>query len=726
MDISLLHAGLAAGAALAAVPVIIHLVMRQTPKHVVFPALRLIRPRHRRSTKRLRIRNWLLLLARMALVALMALALARPALNAPGALGDREVPSAVGLVFDTSLSMGYVVAGKTRLEEAKDRARDILARLPEASLVFVVDSAEPGVPFPASPAAARRRIAALELRAANRPLNAALGQAYAAVAAADRPRHEVYVLTDLTRAAWDLARPVEGLEKARGVRLGLATYVLRLAPPEARDAAIVAAEAHPAVPGGADADGNPFEIRGRIRSAGPASSRLVEFLLDGTRRGQAAVDLPADGEAEVRFTTPPNLAEGLHRAELRLVGADPLAFDDRRFLSFAVDPALRVLVVYDPVAGAERPTIDASFLANALDPYGFGRPYRVESLASTRLEAGFPNALKDYACVFANDVRRLGDACWGQLNAYVREGGGLVVGLGHRIDRDSYNGPSAQSLLPASIGAAVAPPGGTSFGQADFSHPIFGRVPRDLAADLSGVPVWRYWAVTPAQRARPLLAFQDGAAALLERDIPGTEVGRVLLWTTPLSYRPEPNDPAAWNAFPLFWSFVAVAEQTVPYVAGSAGRRLNFEAGEDVFLPIEPGRTALTYAVVAPDGKPTGRLSPTAREATLIIEAPPTPGHWSVTASDPGRRAGSLGFSINPRADEARLTPLEPRDLDALFGTDGYKLADDPRSLQAAIATTRIGHEIFPWIMAMILALLTAENLLANRFHREQSGARSP
>ncbi len=39
MEMSLIHAGLAAGAALAALPVILHLFMRQTPKHVIFPAL---------------------------------------------------------------------------------------------------------------------------------------------------------------------------------------------------------------------------------------------------------------------------------------------------------------------------------------------------------------------------------------------------------------------------------------------------------------------------------------------------------------------------------------------------------------------------------------------------------------------------------------------------------------------------------------------------------------
>ena len=49
MEFSLIHAGLAAGAALAALPVILHLFMRQTPKHVIFPALRLIRERQKRS-----------------------------------------------------------------------------------------------------------------------------------------------------------------------------------------------------------------------------------------------------------------------------------------------------------------------------------------------------------------------------------------------------------------------------------------------------------------------------------------------------------------------------------------------------------------------------------------------------------------------------------------------------------------------------------------------------
>ncbi len=105
----------------------------------------------------MRIKNWLLLLARMAVLALMALALARPTLYSQVPLGDQSVPTAMGLVFDTSLSMKYKDKDKTRLEEAKERAREIVSKLPDSSQVFVVDSSEPGSTG-LSPAAALKRI----------------------------------------------------------------------------------------------------------------------------------------------------------------------------------------------------------------------------------------------------------------------------------------------------------------------------------------------------------------------------------------------------------------------------------------------------------------------------------------------------------------------------------------------------------------------------------------
>ena len=56
--------------------------------------------------------------------------------------------------------MGYKQRDKTRLDEAKERAFELLNKMPTTSLVFVVDSAEPTVNNGFSPALARKRIEA--------------------------------------------------------------------------------------------------------------------------------------------------------------------------------------------------------------------------------------------------------------------------------------------------------------------------------------------------------------------------------------------------------------------------------------------------------------------------------------------------------------------------------------------------------------------------------------
>src|SRR6476620_6897901 len=73
-----LHLSLLAGCGLAAAPIVLHLMMRQKPRHQIFPALRFIKQRHVTNTRRLQLRHWVLLALRCAAIAIPALALARP------------------------------------------------------------------------------------------------------------------------------------------------------------------------------------------------------------------------------------------------------------------------------------------------------------------------------------------------------------------------------------------------------------------------------------------------------------------------------------------------------------------------------------------------------------------------------------------------------------------------------------------------------------------------
>lgn len=77
-----LHPALLIGLSLAAIPVVLHLLMRAKPKKLIFPALRLIQNRRRTNVRRLRLRHLALLLLRMAVIALIVFAVARPSVPA--------------------------------------------------------------------------------------------------------------------------------------------------------------------------------------------------------------------------------------------------------------------------------------------------------------------------------------------------------------------------------------------------------------------------------------------------------------------------------------------------------------------------------------------------------------------------------------------------------------------------------------------------------------------
>lgn len=77
-----LNAAILFGLGMTAIPVILHLLLRNRPKKLPFPALRLLMQTKKSNTRRLKLKHLWLLLLRVLLIALVVLALARPTLPA--------------------------------------------------------------------------------------------------------------------------------------------------------------------------------------------------------------------------------------------------------------------------------------------------------------------------------------------------------------------------------------------------------------------------------------------------------------------------------------------------------------------------------------------------------------------------------------------------------------------------------------------------------------------
>lgn len=140
------------GLVAVAIPPLLHLLARQVPPLVTFPALRYLTETERRQSRKLKLRHLLLMLLRMLIIACIALAASRPIARAPFG-GDHE-PSSVALILDNSLSSGTIAEGRRVLDQLVDRARVIVDRTdPDDRLWLILAD---GIP---------RRIAAPDARA---------------------------------------------------------------------------------------------------------------------------------------------------------------------------------------------------------------------------------------------------------------------------------------------------------------------------------------------------------------------------------------------------------------------------------------------------------------------------------------------------------------------------------------------------------------------------------
>ena len=243
------HPLLLGGLALLGIPVLIHLMMRQKPKRLPFPAFRFLLQKQRTNQTRLRLRHLLLLLLRMAVIAFLCLALVRPAITnglLPPISPGRPV-SAV-LLIDTSYSMEYAVAGKSRLDDAKRRAGELLDELPDGSKIAVLDSADVGGDPLLSITDARKRVESLKLRHANAPLTRQLERAYALFPELDRLQDDpseapkvLYLFSDRTRGCWD-----QGAAQSLRQSPGISVVFVDVGVEKPADLAVTAVKVEPA------------------------------------------------------------------------------------------------------------------------------------------------------------------------------------------------------------------------------------------------------------------------------------------------------------------------------------------------------------------------------------------------------------------------------------------------------------------------------------------------
>lgn len=735
---SFVHPLLLSGLLLVGVPVLLHLIMRQKPKHLLFPAFRFLLQKHRTNQRKLRLRHLLLLFLRMLLIVAICLALARPKV-----LNERlssNQPVAAVFIVDTSASMEYTVGGKTRLDEAKRRALELLEELPEGSRIAILDTAEPiSGQWLVQRSLLQERIAALRIRPANGPATTQIAEAYRLFTSNDPgtdgaddtlPRF-LYVFSDRTLECWDASR-LKQLQEMRDHMPApkVQAVFVDVGVEQPQDLAITSLELpRQAVPANV-----PVFLRATVQATGRDYDAEIVCRIDGEKAfDRKPVKLPA-GRSEVITFERLGLAPGLHQAEVKLEPSDSLLFNNVAFATFEIRGARQVLTLTDDPD-------DAAIWKLALEKGETPFQCTVQSVQEAK-NLGLKD-LAPYQVVCLLNVAQPSNNLWQLLERYVQNGGGLaVIPGGENLNMEWYNESNvepkkqfAQRLLPGRFKGVVAARNkdGVVWDDTSFRHPVLGwfqEWSRNPSIGFLKIAprVTRYWEVEPNPEGSVLVKYADAdkadarRPALLERTFDRRKVrGRVLFFTVPLDDEHcEAN--RRWHDYlqALVPFYVALAKKTVGYLAGdSEDTTFNYKCGQAVPVPLPSAPRFPTYTIQGPgvNGAEAVVTRPENQSELLLTQAV-MPGNFTVVGADGKTTAG---FSLNVPPGESQLGRVPEDQIEALFGPRSVLPVDQTINLKEVLQS----HwpqpvELFPWLMLLVLLALAVENLLANKFYRRE------
>lgn len=716
---------LLAGAALAAIPIVLHLAMRQSPRRYQFPALRFVQPRHEANRRRLRLRHLLLLALRMALVVMLAVALARPTVRSSGAWGTAEQPVAAALVFDTSPRMDYQYQGRSRLEAARELARWIVARLPRESQIAVVDCRPIAAAFQVDRGAALDQIGRLETQTATRSLPDRILEAARLLESSPLDRREMFVFTDLTQAAWPRGAGMSFGQVADQGRSAL--YLIDVGVDRPVNTALGDLDLSGQVlPVGAT-----LRVSAEVQHRGPGTTRTVELFVyeaptgatentgQPQSRGKQNASLAEGKRQQVEFHLA-TLTAGMHHGYVEIAEPDGLACDNRRYFTVQVRPPWPVLI-----AAPEPAEQYAFFLREMLAPTTLVQlqqsQFECQVVGLGELEKADPTP---FAAVLLVDPPRLPAEVWRKLYKYVADGGGLAVFLGRNAAAiEAFNADEPQRLLAGKLLRPARRPDGITLAPVRLEHPILAALrPYERQLPWQTGPVFRYWQLElPASGVQVVVPFSDGQPAVLERLV---GEGRAVTVVTPLS---DPASENPWNLLPSgeCWPCLAMINQLASYLTGSGAARWNYAAGQTVALRLEAGNNAGNSYRVEPlggggDEAFVFRSSTDPGSRLLTLTAPERLGNYRVLSGAAGKE---YGFSINLPAEQTRFDRLSDEDLAERLGQIRFRLARSREEIELSRNVQQAGRELFAEVILLVALLLAGEHVLANRFYGRISPA---
>lgn len=660
-----------------ALPYWLHRLETQVTEREAFATTRFLEPSKKRIHVRRQLRYLLLMAARMAFLALLAFAFARPVLfDEPElAVSDDTVHHVV--VVDNSFSMHE----GGRIAEARANAGAILDDIGGDDIASLY-AASSNVRTIAEPTGDIDEVRALlaSIEADNGHLDyGAMMNELSGLIEDSQGSIALHVISDFQHSGQALrfADMVPDVVNDRPLTLELHRVVAQNSPNHTVESVVVQDRA---------------DVIAGVRSfnvpQGSSETLQVELVINGTPQRSSEVTISDSGLQQVEFTGV-EFGEGDNRVDVRIGSADALAEDNVRHTVFDNSPPAPVLLITDDVE-----SLGVTYLSAALETAPRG--YVVEAVDVTEFD---PRVMQRYPWLIVEDIGIVNAGLEAALRDYINGGGSVLAAAGPLTAR--------LDTVPV-LGLAIRPPQLSPSGRPltlqitriDTSHPALSESAGWSSVNVRATPV-----ETTAQD-QVLIAQNASNPVLIERNI---GAGRIMLLTTSLD-----NSASDLPVKPVFVTFMA---ETARYLSNE--KLLVKQQVADSYLQLTRTGGA-SGQVVDPDGETLLSLQDTTRSQDVRLNKT---GYYQVYTP-----AGEVLVAVNPDIGESDLALMPAQTLQNWQNAVNDAASGNQVTIAGAAASgANAGEdaeeiEIWRFFLILLVIVVLAESLLGNRYLNFKTG----
>ena len=719
------------GMAALAIPIIVHLLNRRRFKKLPWAAMRFLQVSLERNQRRMKVEDWILLLLRLALVALLALALARPA---AAWLDSQSLGSKIAstIIIDSSGSMGRTDQGteKTRFEIARGFGTEAIRTLPRgsaASVIFAADSTGSGITEPTHDLNRAEKILEAEnaqtLTNRSSDLMPAVKAALDSLANRSAAQKELILVTDGDANAWNQFESI--IRVLESAPEDIRSVIAMVGSNSGENLAITRLSQNTPI----TAVGQPVRLAVEISNFGANSfdDIPVQLTIDSNPVGEPVEieSLPSGASRTLTmFAQLPS--PGIHELAVSIPGNDAFPADDRRVLVVRAIEKERALLV-DGLPSRDPTDAETFFLENALvpvppelkDSFFLG----ADRITVAGLEEIQAEALAEYRAVFLANVQDFSTTVTSKLKSFIINGGGLIVFPGSNINASWYNSElhKKSGILPAEFGEII--PGKDDdttlrLQASGYDHPLVELWNDPGAGTLGEVNIRRAYSLILAKEneqsqqansvARVVLRYNTGSPAVVESDL---GLGKVYQFST--------TADTEWNNLPVQPAFLPIVHRVFGSVLARGDAGLNVSVG-DSFVHQGPAEWKNEKAMVyKPDSEGEGEFIKIAADGAgsrITYDQVQTAGVYDVSITN----TLPLTFAATANPGESNPEPLSQVQIQRLKETSDVIYTTAGGQLSELIARERSGTELWPFFLLAAGIIAIIELFLSQRFSQEK------